>query len=147
MSNYDAALALNCLPKVGEIHSKRAKVIAYYYTKLVKEPEIFFPHPLVSGCPPVSRFYFGLRSVSLRLDDNGNFIEHNPLYLFAREHGVKLYYPYLPVPRFQSEYGDFWRRENWILSLLGLPVDFRRSFAWHDHVIEVIRHYLRKNGS
>jgi dTDP-4-amino-4,6-dideoxygalactose transaminase len=142
LSNLDATILVAEMDYVNTIHEYRATIISRYCERLSTYPGFFFPQSPDSKMLPVSRFYFGLHGVSLKLKKNGEIEEHNPLYLFAREHGVKLFYPYLPTARFISEYKNFWEENQWIYCLLGLPIDYKRPISWHDRICDVILSYV-----
>ena len=145
MANIDASLATICMKNISYIHEQRARIISNYYQRMNSHKNIFFPQALPDGCPPVSRLYFGLRGTSFILDDDGDIKEHNPMFIFARERGVKLFYPYLPPKGFMREFKVYWRKFPWLYSLLGLPIDFKRSLEWHNKVVETIMLYVRNS--
>lgn len=141
MSNLDASIIVSSMTTVPSIHKSRGTIIARYHERLENCKNFFFPQFIPDGNPPVSRFYIGYKNTKLILDEDGNIKKHNPLYLFARKLGVKVFYPYLPVHRFMPKYGKEWNKEQWILSLLGLPIDYKRSLTWHDKIIDIILLY------
>lgn len=144
MTNFDARLCLMGMSEIPKIHRSRSKIIAHYYNSLRNHPSIFFPHVLPTGTPPVSRLYMGYRGCRVDLRQNNDDIQsHNPLYEYLRENGVKTFYPYLPIQRFDDRYRSLWQKSNFIFSLLGLPIDYKRSTAWHSRVIDLIMKFKR----
>ncbi|MGI6656367.1 MAG: DegT/DnrJ/EryC1/StrS family aminotransferase [Desulfobulbus sp.] len=144
MSNLDAAVAMASLPKLASVHARRSAIIRRYVAAFSGRQDIVLPQELIDGIPPVNRFYISIPSCRLVLGEHANIVQHNPLYLFLRQQGVKAYYPYLPVKRFVSDYGQYWNEASWLYSLVGLPVDFKRAPHQHDYVIEQVLSFVER---
>jgi dTDP-4-amino-4,6-dideoxygalactose transaminase len=144
MANLDAALALAALPKISSIHQQRYAIISYYLRELLGKQDIFLPQSLADGMPPVSRLYFGFQRCRVKLDKAGQIVQHNPLYVYLRQEGIKTFYPYLPVKRYLAQYQSFWENDSWLYSLLGLPVDYKKSPHHYQFVVNKIRSFAER---
>ncbi len=146
MANLDAALLLRQRRKIRSIHNRRGAIIRFFHDQLDQTDTLFFAQGLVTGMPPVSRLYVGLRGHKVELTSGFQIRHENPFFLFLRSRGIKAFYPYFPVPGQGEEYDRLWMENQWLLSLVGLPVDFRREPAQYSFLIDTIMEYIGRYG-
>lgn len=146
MANLDAALLLAIWNRIPEIHKQRSEIIHFLHKQLVELEPLFFAQNLTSGRPPVSRFYFGIKGHALTLDKGCGIIRDNPLFLFLRSRGIKAYSPYLPIPGQGNAYKQLWQENQWLYSLVGLPINFQKTPEQHQFLVDTIKEYLDTHG-
>lgn len=143
IANLDARLCLESVRGAAIVQDARSRILARYVRMLSGVPGVSIPHELNDGWPAVSRFYIAFKHCRVELDlPSCQIQQHNPLHQYLQRNGVKSYYPYLPVARYWEQYSHLWSESPWLLTLVGLPVDFKEEPAWHDHVVGLIQTFI-----